>query len=97
MFADEGPDYVRCHIKTDNSSRRKRLKHSQQQGIQGLPMVGLSHLSDIVAAQVHKHDVLCALLLVSQQLRLQRRIALWRLSTPPRSCQRPACKSVVRS
>ena len=49
-----------------------------------------THLAHVVAPQVHKHDVLSALLLVRQQLRLQGGVLLRRRPPPPRARQRPA-------
>lgn len=49
-----------------------------------------TRLADVVAAEVNKHDVLRTLLLIRQQLRLQRRIVLRRPPPPPSPRQRPA-------
>ena len=53
------------------------------------------HLADIVTAEVHKHDVLSALLLVAQQLPFQGCVALGGLPSSPRSCQRSAQPEVL--
>ena len=50
----------------------------------------LTRLADIVAAEVDKHDVLSALLLIAQQLSFQGLVALGGLPSSPRPCQRPA-------
>ena len=47
-------------------------------------------LADIIAAQVDQHDVLAALLLVSQQLLLQGHILCRGFAPPPSASQRPA-------
>ncbi len=53
-----------------------------------LDRAGDSHAADVVAAQVEQHDVLRALLLVAQQVRLQLGIFLGRAPPPPGARQR---------